>query len=58
MTKAELNELVEQIIRIRDSYNMIRSDRDALADACNVIYDNIDKLSKDEIAEHYEGSRE
>ena len=47
MTKAELNKLVEQIIHIRDYYDFLRSDRDALADACNVIYHNIDRLAEE-----------
>ena len=47
MTKAELNELVEQIIHIRDYYDLLRSDRDALADASNVIYHNIDRLAEE-----------
>ena len=51
MTKAELNELVERIITIRDEYNMIRSDRDALSDACNIIYHNINLICE-------EGSKE
>ena len=45
MDKQELNVLVEKIIRIRDDYKMSMSDRDALADACNVIYHNIDTLA-------------
>lgn len=51
MTKAELNELVEKIITIRDMYKLLRCDRDALADACNVIYHNIDKLADKESEE-------
>lgn len=47
MTKAELNELVEKIIAIRDLYDLQRSDRDALADACNIIYHNIDLLAEE-----------
>ena len=47
MTKAELNNLVERIIVIRDIYNLSRESRDILADACNVIYDNIDILADD-----------
>lgn len=45
MTKQELNMLVEKIIRIRDHYDMTMDDRDALADACNLIDHNINKLS-------------
>ena len=48
MTRMELNILVEQIISIRDRFPFDRSDRDALADACNLIYHNIGILS-DEI---------
>lgn len=47
MTKMELNILVEQIISIRDRYPFDRSDRDALADACNVIYHNIETIAED-----------
>ena len=47
MTKQELNELVERIIAIRDDYNMSMSDRDALADAANVIYHNIKLLAEE-----------
>jgi hypothetical protein len=46
MKKSELKELVEKLIWIRDNYNLLRSDKDALAYACNVIYNNIDKLSE------------
>ena len=46
MTELELGELVEKLISIRDFYELTRSDRDALADACNVIYKNIDLLAK------------
>lgn len=48
MTKQELNILVERLIRIRDNYDLSRDDRDALADACNVIYDSINKIAEDE----------
>lgn len=34
----ELGELVEKLIRIKDRYEMLRQDRDAISDACNVIY--------------------
>lgn len=51
MTKAELNELIERIIVIRDTYPLIRSDRDALADACNIIYHNINLLCEEGSAE-------
>jgi len=47
MTKAELNELVESLIVIRDIYNLSRDARDRIADACNVIYHNIDILAED-----------
>lgn len=47
MTKYELNCLVEKIIRIRDDYQMSREDRDALADACNLIDHNIEVLRED-----------
>jgi hypothetical protein len=48
MTKLELNVLVERLIRIRDGHDLSRDDRDTLADACNVIYDNINKIAEDE----------
>lgn len=48
MTKAELNELVEKLISIRDMYDMMRCDRDALADACNIIYHNINLLCEED----------
>ena len=48
MTKQELNILVERIIRIRDEHDFSRDERDTLADACNVIYHNIDKIAEDE----------
>ena len=51
MTRLELNMLVEQIISIRDRFPFDRSDRDALADACNVIYHNIGTLSDDGIGQ-------
>lgn len=47
MTKAELNGLIERLIRIRDIYDYTRAERDDLAAACNIIYDNIDALSED-----------
>lgn len=45
LTNEDLNYLVEMLIRIRDRYEISREDRDYLADACNVIYYNIDKLT-------------
>ena len=47
MTKAELNELVERLIFIRDVFELSRSARDDIADACNIIYHNIDLLAED-----------
>ena len=47
MTKAEINDLVEKLISIRDWYEMSRQDRDKIADACNLIYHNIDVLAED-----------
>lgn len=44
MTEQEINQLVEDIIRIRDSYDMTREDRASLADASNIIYQNIKLL--------------
>lgn len=46
MSKQELNELVEDLIAIRDRYDLSMTDRDVLADACNVIYHNIDLLAE------------
>ena len=46
ITKAELNEIVEIIIRVRDVYDLTLKERDALADAANIVYYNIDELSK------------
>ena len=46
MTKQELNELVEDVIRIRDDYSMSRRDRDTLATVCNLIDENIDALAE------------
>ena len=46
MTKQELNELVERLIAIRDIYNLPMSARDDIADACNVIYHNIEVLAE------------
>ena len=49
-TKGELNGLVEKLIRIKDRHyaEMDRDERDALNDACNVIYYNIDVLTTEE----------
>lgn len=44
MTKVELGTLVEDIIRIRDKYNLTMDDRDALAEAANTLYHNIELL--------------
>lgn len=49
MTKQELNTLVEQVILIRDNHRAELSidERDTLADICNVVDHNLDKLSED-----------
>ena len=47
MTKMELNTLVEKLITIRDIYPLSMDARDALADACNEIYDNIETIAED-----------
>lgn len=49
MTKQELNILVEDVISIRDIYRHVlsRTDRDALANVCNIIDNNIDKLAEE-----------
>lgn len=45
MTKLEIRILGEQLIRIRDQYNMDMYDREAIADAVNLITHNEDKLA-------------
>ena len=45
MTKLEIRTLEEKLIRIRDQYGMDRYDRDAMADAINLITHNEDKLA-------------
>lgn len=47
MTKQKLNEIIERIIWIRDVYYLTRTERESLADACNVIADNINALAED-----------
>ena len=47
MTKQKLNEIIERIIWIRDGYDLTMAEREALADACNVIADNIHALAED-----------
>lgn len=47
MTKLEIRTLEEQLIRIRDQYNMDLWDRDTLADAINLITHNEAKLADD-----------
>lgn len=46
MTQYELNVLVEELINIRDRDDMSFKEKEVLADACNVIYKNINKLSE------------
>lgn len=41
MTRQEMNELVEKLIRIKDMNDLTRSERDAINDACNLIDHNI-----------------
>lgn len=48
MTKLEIRTLEEQLIRIRDKGVNDEYDRDALADAVNLIHHNEDKLAEDE----------
>lgn len=48
MTKLEIRSLEEILIRIRDQYGMDMYDRDALADAINLITHNEARLSDDE----------
>jgi len=45
MTRTEIGAMVEELIRIRDRYEMDRRDKDTLADACNLIYHNEAKLA-------------
>ena len=40
------NGLVEKVIYIRDHYDLSREDRDALADVCNLIDHNIERIEK------------
>lgn len=47
MDRQELQVLVEKLINIRDRVDMSWQDKDVIADACNVIYHNIDKLIGD-----------
>lgn len=44
MDKQELQILVEKLINIRDRVDMSWQDKDVIADACNVIYHNIEKI--------------
>ncbi len=48
MTKLEIATLEEKLIWIRDRYEMSMDDRDALADAINLITHNEDKLTEGE----------
>ena len=48
MTKLEIRTLEEKLIRIRDKCKMDEYDREALADAVNLIAHNEDKLAEDE----------
>lgn len=48
MTKLEIRTLEEKLIRIRDKCKMDEYDREALADAVNLIAHNEDKLVEDE----------
>lgn len=49
MTRLELSTLVEKVICIRDRhrYELSISELDTLADICNVVDHNLDKLSED-----------
>lgn len=51
MSKAELNELVEDLIFIRDVFPMSSNARKRIADACNVIDGNLDVLADDKNGE-------
>lgn len=51
LSKQRLNEIIEEIIVIRDIYKNVMSmeQRDILADACNIIEANINYLSEEEV---------
>ena len=49
MSREEINQLIEDLIAIRDYYRdtLTRKERVAIADACNLIEHNIDALITD-----------
>ena len=49
MSREEINQLIEDLIAIRDYYRdtLTRKERDTIADACNLIEHNIDALITD-----------
>lgn len=48
MTNLEIRTLEERLIRIRDHYDMDFYDKEAIADAVNLITHNESKLAEDE----------
>lgn len=48
MTEFSINCLIERLISVRDKYPFSRDERGDLADAINLIYENIHKLAKEE----------
>lgn len=48
MTAQEIEEVIERMIYIRDHYGLMSFDREALADACNLLEHNIDILAEKE----------
>lgn len=42
----ELCALVERLIIIKDSYDLLRSERDTISEACNILYHNRELLAE------------
>ena len=47
MTKQEIKEMIEKLIRIRDKELDKLQDKDTLADVINLVEENINKLTED-----------
>lgn len=47
-TLKELGALVENLISLRDSHEFSIDERDLLAQACNIIYDNREQLASEQ----------
>ena len=47
MTKQEIKEIIEKLIRIRDKELDKLQDKDTLADVINLVEENINKLMED-----------